>query len=188
LAIEPNDAIWIGVSITNPGVDELDSTGAIVFPTSTNRYTGGATGLMNPIALAIDHAGDVWVANGGTVNGVQQYGIAEFSSSGGLILSTSSTYIPGTINAIAVDGVGRVIIGSGQNTIFEINNNSSPVNSVGYSDSSLNGIETVAVDGSGNVWAANNTGNSVTEFVGLAAPVVTPIAAGVANNSLGTRP
>jgi hypothetical protein len=188
LAIEPNDAIWIGVSITNPGVDELDSTGAIVFPISTNRYTGGATGLMNPIALAIDHAGDVWVANGGTVNGVQQYGIAEFSSSGGLILSTSSTYIPGTINAIAVDGVGRVIIGSGQNTIFEINNNSSPVNSVGFSDSSLNGIESVAVDGSGNVWAANNTGNSVTEFVGLAAPVVTPIATGVANNTLGTRP
>jgi hypothetical protein len=166
----------------------LDSTGAIIFPSSTNRYTGGPTGVTDPVSVAIDHAGNVWVANGGTVNGVQQYGIAEFSSNGTLILSTSSTYIPGTINAIAIDGAGRMMIGSGQNTIFELNNNGSPVNSVGYSDSSLNVIESVAVDGSGNVWAANNGGSTITEFVGLAAPVVTPIATGVANNMLGTRP
>ena len=46
----------------------------------------------------------------------------------------------------------------------------------------------MAIDGSGNLWVANFTGNTLTEFVGLAAPVVTPIAAGVANNTLGTRP
>jgi hypothetical protein len=81
-----------------------------------------------------------------------------------------------------------VIVATGQNTIFELNSNHSLVNPYGYSDSSLNAINSIAVDGSGNVWAANYLGSSVTEFVGLAAPVVTPIAAGVANNTLGTRP
>jgi hypothetical protein len=45
----------------------------------------------------------------------------------------------------------------------------------------------VAVDGSGNVWVllADNT---VTEYVGAATPVVTPLALGVKNKKLGARP
>jgi hypothetical protein len=45
----------------------------------------------------------------------------------------------------------------------------------------------VAVDGSGDVWVllANNT---VTEYVGLATPVVTPIALGVKNKKLAAKP
>ena len=47
----------------------------------------------------------------------------------------------------------------------------------------------IAVDGSGNVWvASDNTGGPLTEFVGVAAPVVTPIAAGAEFKELGTRP
>jgi hypothetical protein len=46
----------------------------------------------------------------------------------------------------------------------------------------------LAIDGSGNVWVSNNTGNSVTEIVGAAAPVVTPLALAVKNNTLGKRP
>jgi hypothetical protein len=190
LAIAPSGAIWVGTSSpTPPGVRELDGTGAIAFPSSTDPYLGGPTGLENPIAVAIDHAGDVWVANGGTVNGSAVFGMAEFSSTGTLLSPASSAvgHI-GTINAIAIDGAGHVIIGSGQNSIFELNNDRSTVNSNGYSDSSLNTISGIAVDGSGNVWAANYLGSSITEFVGLASPVVTPIAAGVANNTLGTRP
>jgi hypothetical protein len=51
------------------------------------------------------------------------------------------------------------------------------------------------VDGSGNVWVANYGYYSVTEIVGAAAPVITPIAAGLpatptadGSSSLGTRP
>jgi hypothetical protein len=186
LATAPNGATWIGTSGTSPGVNELDGTGAIVFP-SSGPYSGPPTGLENPISMAIDHAGDVWVANGGTSNGSATFGIAEFSSTGALLLPADFGRIPGTIGAIAIDGVGHVII-AGQNTIVELNNNGSLINPYGYTDSSLNTINSIAVDGSGNVWAANYLGKSVTEFVGLAAPVVTPIAAGVANNTLGTRP
>jgi hypothetical protein len=53
----------------------------------------------------------------------------------------------------------------------------------------------IAVDGSGDVWVANNPGNTVSELIGVATPVVTPIAAGLpvtptadGSSNLGTRP
>ena len=59
----------------------------------------------------------------------------------------------------------------------------------------------IVIDGSGDVWVASATfqpgsGRGVpgvytwriTELVGIAAPVVTPLAAGVKNNALGSRP
>jgi hypothetical protein len=45
-------------------------------------------------------------------------------------------------------------------------------------DPTIIGVHTphgLAIDGAGNVWVTNFTANSVTEFVGLATPVVTPI-------------
>lgn len=46
----------------------------------------------------------------------------------------------------------------------------------------------LAIDGSGDVWVTNNGNSSVTEFIGVGVPVITPLAAGVASNKLGTRP
>jgi len=47
-----------------------------------------------------------------------------------------------------------------------------------------------AIDGSGNVWVPNGSGTSTSiyEIVGSAAPVVTPIALGVKNGTLGMMP
>jgi len=49
------------------------------------------------------------------------------------------------------------------------------------------GTVRLAADGSGNLWVllANGT---VTEYVGLATPVVTPIALGVKNKKLAATP
>jgi hypothetical protein len=50
-----------------------------------------------------------------------------------------------------------------------------------------------AIDGSGDVWFAsgfanNNPNYLIAELIGAASPVVTPLAAGVKTNMLGTRP
>lgn len=51
------------------------------------------------------------------------------------------------------------------------------------------GATSLAVDGSGNVWVLVNAINStVTEFIGVAAPVVTPLSVGVQTKSLGKKP
>jgi hypothetical protein len=48
--------------------------------------------------------------------------------------------------------------------------------------------DAIAIDGAGNVWTTNAYVNQVTELVGAAVPVVTPLSAGVKNHSLGARP
>ena len=48
--------------------------------------------------------------------------------------------------------------------------------------------DSIAIDGSGNVWIVDNEDGNVTELVGAATPVVTPIAAAVKNSQLGTAP
>jgi hypothetical protein len=192
-AISTGDSMWVGV-YGAPGVLELDNTGAIVFPTGSNpNLSGTAGGLRLATDIAIDHAGNIWVANGGILNGVQQYGVVEFSSSGGLLspgLYFSGGDDPlGEPSGIAIDGAGKVFVPHPQNSFAELNSSGSMISpDPGYRDSSLNSPNGIAVDGSGNVWIPNKLGSSVTEFVGVATPVVTPIAAGVANNALGTRP
>jgi len=64
----------------------------------------------------------------------------------------------------------------------------SPTN--GFTGGGLSTVGLLAIDGSGNVWATNQgfSSYSVTEFIGAGTPVVTPLAVGVKNNMLGTRP
>ncbi len=66
--------------------------------------------------------------------------------------------------------------------------------SASYTYYSFNGIQdpsSIAIDSLGNVWIANtNSANTVTELVGVAIPVVTPITAGSKTTlgKLGVRP
>jgi hypothetical protein len=47
----------------------------------------------------------------------------------------------------------------------------------------------IAVDGSGNVWVASDDNvGPLTEFVGAAVPVVTPLSAGETYGMLGAKP
>jgi hypothetical protein len=44
------------------------------------------------------------------------------------------------------------------------------------------------IDGSGDVWVGNATAQNLTEYIGSAAPVITPLATAASTNKLGTRP
>jgi len=46
----------------------------------------------------------------------------------------------------------------------------------------------IAVDGSGNVWVASNYVASITELVGAATPVATPLSAAIASGLTANRP
>ncbi|MGA2909467.1 MAG: NHL repeat-containing protein [Terracidiphilus sp.] len=160
-------------------------------PPTVTLYKGG--GLNSPYGIAIDGAGNVWAANRGGSGSV-----SEFSTSG-----TTPTAISGTGGfsgggldnpyGIAIDGAGNVwAANSGGNA-----NSISEISAAGVAISGANGFVNVgmfspygiAVDGSGNVWVASDDDvGPLTEFVGVAAPVVTPIAAGTSYMELGTRP
>lgn len=157
---------------------------------SFNVYSGG--GLASPYGVAIDASGSVWVTNRGG-NG----SISKFNSSGQA--ATGSPFTGGGIGdpyGIAIDGLGNVWTanfgsnGGNGNSVSEFNSGGTAISpAAGYVGNNLFEAYGVAIDPSGNVWVASDwTAGPLTEYVGAAAPVVTPLAAAVEYNELGARP
>jgi streptogramin lyase len=136
--------------------------------------------------LAIDSSGNLWISN---VVGVAKYSnsVVAISSRAGYPIPAQTEVVP---YALSIDGTGNVWVAEFDgSSVAEI----SPSGSILSSTNGYNGgfpLQTsgIAVDGSGNVWIANRRAFGVTELIGAATPVVTPLSAGVKNNSLGTRP
>jgi hypothetical protein len=127
---------------------------------STTGFTcGDATSLNQPYLDFLDGAGNVWVINGSTTS------VTEFAAPG-----TNVTSCPAILSPVNASG------------------NVAPFTAVGFSHSSITGAFGGAVDLSGNVWTANETlaTGGLTQIVGIAAPVVTPIPSAVALFKTGT--
>jgi streptogramin lyase len=183
IAIDGAGNVWTPNS-AGATVSKLSNAGA-----GLGNFSGG--GLATPGAIAIDSTGNAWVTNGGGTNA-----IVELSNTGTVIGSFTGTGLSGP-NAISIDGAGNLWVAN-------ISGNSvTALSSAGAILGTYHGIGLfaptgVAVDGSGNVWVGNSSTTAssfLTEIIGLAAPVITPISAGLpvtptANGSsnLGTRP
>jgi streptogramin lyase len=129
--------------------------------------------------IAIDLAGNVWIADYGA------QAIVELPSSG------SAQRVGLGDNAgpkgIAIDGAGNVWAGNYRGDSFvEVAGSTatllSPVNGTGRDgyghDAPLKDPYGLAIDASGNLWISNassQSGNTLTQFVGLASPVKTPL-------------
>lgn len=168
-----------------------------ITPTPANNPTSYPATIVSgnfsqPLGVAIDNANNVYSFNNGTSL------ITEISSAG--VMQPMGNPAPNISNSavISIDGAG----GGWLANIRSSNSTPQPDNLVhfttggvaangqtsGYQNVNLNRVGVATVDNIGNVWVSNNGSGTVTEFVGTAAPVVTPIAAGILNQTIGTRP
>jgi len=173
---------------------ELSSTGSELANANPNFLFNSP--LPN---FAIDHAGNVWLPQNSGAGGVAAMDLMAAGLTSGTAISGGSLEDP---DAVAIDGAGHIWIAdpsqpSGVPTpppanLSELTSSGTPItSSKGYTGAGINNTAYgLAVDNSGNVWVlmGNTANSSVTEFVGVGTPVVTPIAAAVHNNTLGTRP
>ncbi|WP_213805469.1 hypothetical protein [Granulicella sp. dw_53] len=198
VGIDSFNNVWLGT-----GSDDQHSTGQLIELTNPGGQLiiSGGPGSPKP-QMAADNAGDIWYVSGSAVCEATPY------------LGTGSTLVPtcypqgpnstssppgiDVLNArgIALDGAGTVwVAGQGGGTqpavlpgVLPIKAGFSPASTKPYVSPSLEaGPLSVAVDGSGNVWVLLKD-NTVTEYVGAAVPVVTPIALAVKTKRLAAKP
>ena len=169
VAIDASHNGWIGNESNNLVVKVAPDGSSF---TSYDCCNGAA-------GIAFDQQNDAWIANyfGNSVSLI---------AADGTILSNGAFTGLGSLTrpqGIAVDGAGNVWVANYRAPyLTELAGSQaatpgaslSPASGLG-SDANLQGAFALALDASGNIWVANQTTNTVTQFVGLAAPVKTPL-------------
>jgi hypothetical protein len=187
IAIDGSGNSWV-VNKESDSVTKISSSGTVL--SGTNGYTGGS--LRVPTGIAVDSSGNAWVANQESV------AVTKFSSAG-TVLSGTNGYTGSSIDeaaGIAIDGSGNAWVANAGGSLIELSSTGTILSGTnGYTGGGLNVPFALAIDGSGNVWVGTEQGNPVTELIGLATPVITPIVAGLpaipttdGTSNLGTRP
>ena len=174
IAIDGSHNAWVG-NMNGQQVVTISADGKTVQP---------VTCCDGPQGLAIDASGYVWAAN--------YYGNSVSRIASGGTVASGSPYMGATLTtpaAIAVDGTGNVWVGNFRAQLLTELAGSGAARpgavispAAGWaSDAGLNQPSALAVDASGNVWVSNfaaETGaetGTVTELVGVAGPVKTPL-------------
>lgn len=176
LSIDIAGHIWVGNFYD--GITEMSTSGSVL-TTSTIGIEGPGGGDEDEFT-AVGLAGDVWAV------GYEDGSVTELTSSGSIVGSGDyggSNFYP---NYVATDGGGNVwVSNSGQNSVPEWSPSGSPIGNTGgangYTGPYMSDPNGLAIDGSGNVWVANlgstSSAGTVTEFIGAAVPIVTPVVA-----------
>jgi len=169
LAVDSSHNAWVANQGGELPITKISADGAQV--TNYDCDCNGASGV------AIDRSGNVWVAN--------YYGnsISAVNSCGALVVDAATGGGVDHPQGIAVDGNGTVWVSNFlSNSISEIGGASSSAPGAFLSPSTGFGTDAsilqpygLAIDASGSVWVSNFGNSTLTQFIGVAAPVKTPL-------------
>jgi sugar lactone lactonase YvrE len=163
------------------------------------------TGFKLTADIAIDSSGNGWLSDAGATAPAGLYKIspagAETALSGGGLNAP---------NGLAVDGAGLIFTGNSASTsggAIAIYNSATSafltgatgltgsyvtegtteyvLTSMGTSAEPATGL---AVDGSGDLWVANGSSQDLTEILGVATPVLTPLSAQIVVGKTASKP
>jgi streptogramin lyase len=175
IAIDSNNMVWVSNSglqnsINSPPslssqVQHFDQNGVAQFLFSFY--------IAEPLGMAVDASNNVWVASNGTslVKGFNFYGGSLWGPGVGGGISQPA--------GVAIDGTGNIWVTNSTTigSLSELTAATGVPQSPSTGFGTLNAPLGVAIDLSGNLWTANSGDNSITQFVGLATPVNTPVVA-----------
>jgi streptogramin lyase len=187
LAIDSLGNAWVAASTHggfNPSISKYSPSGVAL--SGVNGFLGG--GLTDPTAIAIDGSDNVWVVNNYSVFGFfgPSGSVTEFSNNG-TPLSPAGGFTGGGLASamsIAIDNSGDLWVGNGQSIsdiccqVSELSNSGTPISPTSpiggdFKNGSTGAAYGIALDPSGNIWTANNTG-TVSEFSGAGVPISPP--------------
>ncbi len=162
--------IWIVNA--NGTLSELSNSGSTV--SSGSGYSGGSAGI------AIDNAGSIWSTKSGSLIKVGNTGSMLGTFTGGGLSNPTS---------LAIEGSGSVWIANSNNSVSVFTNTGTALSpAAGFTGANLSTPSSIAIDTAGNVWISNAGNSTVTEFLGAADPVLTPLATGVKTGTIGVKP
>ena len=170
IAVGPTGAVY--VTSGTGSVVNLSNAGA--FLATLNDGT-----LQGPIGVAIDPSGRI-LATGFTTGTAVGGALSQFTAAGAAAAGSPATSGIARPSGVATDGTSIWVANdasAGALAQFSYSSTAplSPIAGFG----SLSSPTGVAVDASGSVWTTNSGSNTVSKFIGLAAPVATPLAATV---------
>jgi hypothetical protein len=167
VAVDASNDYWAGSAANN-------SSAVVTFNTTSGTgingsFTGG--GLVNPIGIAIDYAGGVWLTNSNSAF-ANPMTVSKFSKTGTPLSGTgfSGGGLDGCAG-IAIDGSGNAWVTNAlTNTLTELSSTGTPSGSSPYSGGGLAYPSAIAIDGDGNLWMSNWARSSVSEFSSTGTP------------------
>ncbi|HYB92336.1 MAG TPA: hypothetical protein VEC38_14965 [Candidatus Binataceae bacterium] len=202
IAVDSLGNIYVANETGGPFVPGTEDAGQItVYPPGSNGDTapiatisGAATGLAQPLAIALDSSGNIYVANYHTANtsGNLEYDssitVYQAGSNGDArpmaIITGSHTLLPDFPQGIVLDSSGNLYVTGGSVNVYPAgsNGNVPPAAIIKGPDTGLDGPYGIALDASGSLYVANADGGtnhlgSITIYAagssGDAAPLVT---------------
>jgi streptogramin lyase len=170
LAIDTAGNVWV-TNIIGDSVTELTSSGGL-----GGNFAPAGAAFDDPGGIAIDTAGNFWIPNevGNTVSEL----LAGCSTAActGLNFSPAGANLNESIS-IAIDSANHVwATNAGGNSVTELTSSGGLAGNFAPAGAGFNAPDGLGIDASGNVWMANagDGGNSVSELIGAARPVLTP--------------
>ena len=193
VGIDSSNDIWLGQLATSD-----NSFAILTNPGGGLLIAGGSNSLGNVFPqMAADSAGDMWATNGSELCKVPPYAGAGTQLNPSCNTEENNQNASGELpfynaRGVTLDGAGTLWVASAGGGSVPVPPNVLPVVSSSaaqsYISSSLAaGPLRVGVDGSGNLWVLL-VDNTVTEYVGAAAPTTNPTALAVKNKKLGAKP
>ena len=189
IAFDPKGNLYVSNHVAGPSITAY-AAGASGNSAPIATIAGANTGLAAPTGIAFDASGRLYVANGANVNSpAGQILIYAAGASGNVApidsIAGSNTGLYGS-TWLAFDSAGNLYVTNYNWTsaTFSItvygpgaHGNSAPIHTITGSKTGLSGLAGIALDGAGNLYAANSGANSVTVYAagatGNAVPTVT---------------